>query len=82
MEAILQERIAMIEGYSPEWKAWQAASAYKAGVTLQPGEIIALGQVFDHMVDLETIAGAVLQEQHLRKQGRDGNPISAPSSKE
>jgi hypothetical protein len=77
MEALLQERIAMIEGYSPEWKAWQTASADKAGVTLQPGEIIAMGQVFDHMVDLETIAGAVLQEQHLRKQGRDDDQVNA-----
>lgn len=59
----------MIESFAPDWHAWQQKSAEKAGVVLKPGEIIAMGEVFGHEVDLETISAAVLQEQHLRKQG-------------
>jgi hypothetical protein len=69
----LDERITMIDSYDQAWKNWQAESAKRAMVNLNPGEIIAMGEVFDHTVDLETIAAAVLQEQHLRAQGPNRN---------
>jgi hypothetical protein len=61
-----RERIELIKGYSADWHEWQKQEARRCGIILEPDEIIVAGDVFDYTTDLETIAGAVLRDQHQR----------------